>query len=163
MFTPNCILYREKQSPAAAECVRMNLRYTYGIKHSAYPRSQYDPRTDADAIEGGVASSFISSTMSWQTLCAERKRKQLESIPKEWLITPAPEEQRNVIDVPELCGLLTDREVQITSTVDVEVLLGKLALGEWSSVEATTAFYKRAIIAQQLVRLALFPLCILLS
>ena len=61
------------------------------------------------------------------------------------------------MDVPELCGLLTDREVQITNTTDVEVLLGKLALGEWSSVDVTTAFYKRAIVAQQLVRLTLFP------
>jgi amidase len=87
----------------------------------------------------------------WQTVCAERKEKQLQSIPKEWTIELPPEEKSNVMDVSDSCGLLTDREIQITNTVDVDILLGKLVLGEWSSVEVTTAFYKRAIIAQQLV------------
>ncbi|KAI0812796.1 general amidase [Irpex lacteus] len=61
------------------------------------------------------------------------------SIPKEWLITPPPD---TVLDVTGL---------EITNTADVAVLLGKLASAEWSSVEVTTAYYKRAIIAQQLV------------
>ncbi|KAG9314390.1 amidase signature domain-containing protein [Chiua virens] len=34
---------------------------------------------------------------------------------------------------------------------DVIVLLGRLAGGEWSAVEVTTAFYKRAVVAHQLV------------
>lgn len=89
------------------------------------------------------------ATKNWQKLCAERKEQQLQSIPKEWLIQTPPESQRNVLDVPETCGLLTDRELTITNTTDVDILLGKLALGEWTSVEVTTAFYKRAIVAQQ--------------
>jgi len=42
-------------------------------------------------------------------------------------------------------------ELEITEIDDVSALLDKLAKGEWSSVEVTTAFYKRAIIAHQLV------------
>ncbi|KAI9065795.1 general amidase [Trametes sanguinea] len=87
---------------------------------------------------------------NWQALCAARKQRQLEQIPKEWTITPPPDSQRNVLDVPRTCGLLTPRELEITDTVDVDVLLDKLRTGQWSSVEVTTAFYKRAIIAQQL-------------
>ncbi|KIP02574.1 hypothetical protein PHLGIDRAFT_130680 [Phlebiopsis gigantea 11061_1 CR5-6] len=86
----------------------------------------------------------------WQTLCAERKKQQLESIPKEWLIPLPPRKQGNVLDIPGTCGLLSERELEITNTTDVDTLLGRLALGQWSSVEVTTAFYKRAIIAQQL-------------
>lgn len=56
------------------------------------------------------------------------------------------------MDVPISCGLLSPREVEITETTDVGILLEKLASAEWSSVEVTTAFYKRAIIAHQLVR-----------
>lgn len=93
----------------------------------------------------------MSSQENWQTLCAQRKAKQLESIPKEWLITQPPEEQRNVQDVPKTCGLLTEREVEITDTIDIDIILGKLATGSWTSVEVTLAFYKRAIVAQQLV------------
>ncbi|OSD05700.1 general amidase [Trametes coccinea BRFM310] len=86
----------------------------------------------------------------WQALCAARKQRQLEQIPKEWTISPPPDSQRNVLDVPRTCGLLTPRELEITDTVNVDVLLDKLSTGQWSSVEVTTAFYKRAIIAQQL-------------
>jgi len=92
-------------------------------------------------------------TTTWQDLVADKRQRQQDSIPKEWLITVPPEDQLNVLDVPARCGLLTDKELVITSESDVDVILGKLASGEWSSVEVTTAFYKRAIIAQQVVRL----------
>ncbi|KAH9850566.1 general amidase [Lenzites betulinus] len=86
----------------------------------------------------------------WKTRAAERKELQLKQIPKEWTITPPPEDQRNVLDIPRTCGLLTARELDITDTVNIAILLDKLRTGQWTSVEVTTAFYKRAIIAQQL-------------
>lgn len=88
---------------------------------------------------------------SWQDRCAARKKKQLDSIPPQWLIKLPPDSQLNVMDVPAQCGLLSARELEITETVDVDVILAKLASTEWSSVEVTTAFLKRAIIAHQLV------------
>ena len=93
------------------------------------------------------------SSKDWKALCAERKQRQLDAIPPEWKIHPPPDEQRNVLDVPLACGLLTAREVAITETLDVEALLAKLHSAEWSSVEVTTAFYKRAIVAHQLVKI----------
>ncbi|TFK85684.1 general amidase [Polyporus arcularius HHB13444] len=86
----------------------------------------------------------------WQDLCTARKQRQFDSIPKEWLIQVPPEEQRNVLDVPRKCGLLTARELEITDTDNVQTILDKLRTAEWSSVEVTTAFYKRAVIAHQL-------------
>jgi amidase len=95
------------------------------------------------------------STTDWKARCAERKKKQLDSIPPEWLIQTAPTSPRvsNVLNVPIDNGLLTPREIEITETVDVEVLLQKLSSASWSSTEVTTAFYKRAVIAQQVVRI----------
>ncbi|TCD62072.1 hypothetical protein EIP91_007512 [Steccherinum ochraceum] len=87
---------------------------------------------------------------SWQEAVADKKRRQAEAIPKQWLISVPPATELTVTSIPESCGLLTDKEVLITKT-EVDVLLKKLASAEWSSVEVTTAFYKRAIIAQQLV------------
>lgn len=52
--------------------------------------------------------------------------------------------------MPATSGLLSARELEITDTLDFETLLSNLANGIWSSVEVTTAFYKRAIIAHQL-------------
>ncbi|KAH0838330.1 general amidase [Lanmaoa asiatica] len=87
---------------------------------------------------------------SWSDLAADKKRRQQEAIPREWLITPPPETTLNVIGFPETCDILTPQELAITNE-DVDILLKKLASGEWSAVDVTTAFYKRAIIAQQLV------------
>ena len=92
-------------------------------------------------------------TEDWKALCAARKQRQLAAIPDAWKIAPPPDDVRDVRDVPLACGLLTPREVEITeASADLTALLAKLHSGEWSSVEVTTAFYKRAIIAQQLVR-----------
>ncbi|KAK7463896.1 hypothetical protein VKT23_005831 [Stygiomarasmius scandens] len=87
----------------------------------------------------------------WVITAAGKKAKQQASIPKEWLLPNLPPQSTlNVSEFPETCGLLTNEELQITGS-DTDTLLGKLARGEWSSLKVTTAFYKRAIVAQQLV------------
>lgn len=92
------------------------------------------------------------SSQHWQTRCAERKRKQQSSIPPAWLLDHLPTHPTaNVLDFPATCGLLTPLELEITNTINVDILLAKLSTGQWSSVAVTTAFYKRAIIAHQLV------------
>ncbi|KAN0124333.1 Amidase signature domain containing protein [Russula decolorans] len=87
---------------------------------------------------------------SWQELVAEKKRRQTASIPKQWLITLPADDVSDVTDVPSNCELLSAHELEITAVSEIAVLLNKLATGEWSSVEVTTAFCKRAIVAHQL-------------
>lgn len=90
---------------------------------------------------------------SWQEIVADKKARQLASIPKEWILSGAsipPPDQLDVSGFPEACGLLSPREIDITNSL-VDILLPKLASGEWSAVEVTTAFSKRAVIAHQLV------------
>ncbi|TBU38041.1 general amidase [Dichomitus squalens] len=87
----------------------------------------------------------------WQDQVADKRARQKASIPKEWLIPSVPEDTTNVIDIPQTCGLLTQRELEITGASEVTELLGRLASAEYSAVEVTTAFYKRAIIAHQVV------------
>ncbi|GJE86082.1 general amidase [Phanerochaete sordida] len=88
---------------------------------------------------------------SWQDLAADKKQRQAACIPKEWVITPPADTVLDVRTIPDECGLLTPKEVEITNTTDVQNILNNLATGKWSSLETTLAFYKRAIIAQQLV------------
>ena len=92
---------------------------------------------------------------AWEELVAEKKRRQTASIPQEWLITPPAGEILDVTDVPAKCGLLSTGELEITEVGKVAILLHKVATGEWSSVELTTAFCKRAFIAHQVVCLSL--------
>src|ERR1700712_5489742 len=53
------------------------------------------------------------------------------------------------LDVVRKTGILSDRELSITEDHTVSDLLAKLASGDLTSVEVTTAFSKRAAIAQQ--------------
>ncbi|EKM61017.1 uncharacterized protein PHACADRAFT_83626 [Phanerochaete carnosa HHB-10118-sp] len=89
----------------------------------------------------------------WQELVADKKLRQTASIPKIWLITSPPDSVLDVRKVPDECGLLTPKEVVITNTIEVQTILANLATGKWTSLEVTLAFYKRAIIAQQLASL----------
>ena len=94
---------------------------------------------------------------TWQELAAEKKAHQAASIPKEWLIVPPSDDILDVMDIPAKCGLLSARDLEITEVSTVAVLLSKIATGAWSSVEVTTAFCKRAVIAHQVVRALAFP------
>jgi amidase len=93
----------------------------------------------------------------WKAVCIARKEAQFASIPRDWIIQLPPDTQNNVLDVPLNSGLLTAKELNITEVTDVQILLRKLHSAEWSSVEVTTAYYKRAVIAHQLVRLSSPP------
>ncbi|PPQ73618.1 hypothetical protein CVT26_010526 [Gymnopilus dilepis] len=98
-----------------------------------------------------VEFTSTAKLQSWKEAAAEKKRRQVLSIPKEWVLSNLPsKEEVNVVGFPEACGLLTSREIEITNS-EVDILLQKLATGAWSSVDVTTAFSKRAIIAHQLV------------
>lgn len=88
----------------------------------------------------------------WKKIAESKQAERLSKIPKAWLI---PEElykgKTNVMDIPTTCGVLSDKEVHITSDFDATGLLEKLKLGKFTSEEVTIAFCKRAAIAQQLV------------
>ncbi|KAI0029809.1 general amidase [Vararia minispora EC-137] len=93
----------------------------------------------------------MAAPVTWQELLAEKKQRQLDAIPKDWIVAVPSDDVLDVTDVPASCGLLTTKELGITEMTDIELLLRKLASGELSSVEVTVAYYKRAIIAQQVV------------
>jgi amidase len=89
--------------------------------------------------------------MAWQQIAAEKKAHQLDSVPKEWLSSDLPsEETLNVINFPQESNVLSALDREITES-SVTSLLANLASSKWSSVQVTTSFYKRAIVAQQLV------------
>lgn len=103
------------------------------------------------------------SKPAWRLKVDDKRARQRACIPDDWIIPEGkmpPKDCKNVMDTPESCGLLTEREIEITRCPGVEetrkrdgieVLLSKLRSGEWSAVEVTKAFAKRAIIAHQLV------------
>lgn len=83
---------------------------------------------------------------------ANGKREQRERLIRdEWRLSKKLTLGHNVLDVPNSCGLLTERELDITTGNDALDIIEKIRAAEYTAEEVTVAFCKRAAIAQQLV------------
>jgi amidase len=93
----------------------------------------------------------------WQELAKSKRLSVFAKIPKDWLLPPSQTAQYtetsaiNVINVPVTCGILTEKELDITENYDATALVGMMAERKLKSVEVVTAFCKRAAVAQQCV------------
>ncbi|KAJ5377171.1 uncharacterized protein N7496_004580 [Penicillium cataractarum] len=92
---------------------------------------------------------------TWQEKVAAKQAEAWAKIPSEWrlsadILQQVESEKLDILDVPAKCGILSNQELKITELPDATALRDKLAAGELSAVEVTTAFCKRAAVAQQL-------------
>ncbi|KAK0947890.1 hypothetical protein LTR48_003800 [Friedmanniomyces endolithicus] len=87
----------------------------------------------------------------WTDIAAKAQTKLRNSIPAEYRIPHdklPPEDQLDVTGFPAKCGLMSEGELKITESYATEIV-GAVAAGEWTAVEVTKAFCKRAAIAHQ--------------
>ncbi|KAI0380374.1 amidase [Hypomontagnella monticulosa] len=97
-----------------------------------------------------AATVTIASGAKWQDVAADRQRHRDTTIAE--VRPPVPELRAedipiNTTAIPK--KLLAEEEIKITNT-DVEVLVKKIASGEWSSTTVAGAFLRRAALAQKL-------------
>ena len=87
---------------------------------------------------------------TWQEI-AKRKQEERDSrIAKAWTISSSAYSGRqNVLSVPKECGILSKDELRLTESYDATALLSGLSTGLLKSEDVSTAFCKRAAIAQQ--------------
>ena len=99
----------------------------------------------------------IAPPSNWQDLVAAKRHECKQKIPQDWLLSAdllalAHENPRLLdIDLPRRSGLLSEVELDLTENYTANQLVLKLASGQVSSLAVTTAFCKRAAIAQQIV------------
>lgn len=92
------------------------------------------------------------TNVPWAERAAAAQAANRELLPKEYLLSKLPsKDERNVQYFAAQCGLLSVKELEITESPEITGLLAKLADKTYSAVEVTTAFIKRAVIAQQVV------------
>jgi amidase len=97
------------------------------------------------------------SIPDWRTLAASKRESVFAKIPKDWLLSPSQTSQYietstiSVLDVPRTCGILTEKDLEITEKYDATDLVKMIAEGQLTSTEVVTAFCKRAAVAQQCV------------
>lgn len=103
------------------------------------------------------------SMSSWKDKVANKRLTCRNAIPMAWKVpqeilanlkTPLETSKNNIIELQLIrrSGVLTEDELNITESYDVEQLLDALASGRLTSVDVVTAYSKRAAVSQQLVR-----------
>lgn len=103
----------------------------------------------------------IQPKFDWKGAIKAKQQQVADRTPKEWLLSQdfkdslnsGPAQNTNLIslDVCRRSGKLTEVELEITEKYSAQQLLQKISAGILSSLEVTTAFCKRAVIAQQLL------------
>lgn len=100
----------------------------------------------------------MTITEDWQALIDQKLIDRASRIPPEWKLSSGltdlvrPDTSTSAFDLLQRTALLSPRELEITETYSAESLVELLATRQITSLEVTTAFCKRAAIAQQLVR-----------
>jgi amidase len=89
--------------------------------------------------------------MAWEKTAADKKARIAASIPEEWRIKSRPTGD-SVMDFPKKSGIMSAEELAITESTATD-LVAQMSSGKLTSVAVTTAFCKRAALANQLVRL----------
>lgn len=108
-----------------------------------------------------MASTDIEAP--WKRIARQKRAQRDAAIPTEWKLNQkysprgngGPE---NVLSVPDQCEILSTKEIQITSQYDASSLIGEINSRCLTAKEVTTAFCKRAAIAQQLTNCLTEPL-----
>lgn len=108
-----------------------------------------------------MGDAGITSDSNWQDSVAAKLQDCRRKTPTEWLLSTEFVELLNAsadqptnllkLDVLRRSGSLSEIELDITERYTGRQLLEHLASGKFSALEVTTAFSKRAAVAQQLV------------
>lgn len=91
------------------------------------------------------------ATQTWQDIALRKQTERDSLIPPEWKLDLSKYAGRtNFLGVPAECGILSEKQLDITSNYDAVDLLTKIKDSTFSVEDVVTAFCARAAIAQQL-------------
>ena len=100
----------------------------------------------------------MAGTTNWHALIDGKRADRASHIPREWRLPESitskvsPQSPISAFELLEQTHVLSSRELDLMKKYDVTKLLGMIASKEVASLEVTTAFCKRAAVAQHLVR-----------
>ena len=91
-------------------------------------------------------------TPKLEQIVARKRAEQSQKIPAAWRLKTVPptHEAPNAVEYLKTCGILSEKELQITETTGWATLRSQLSSRTLSAVEVITAFAKRAAVTHQL-------------
>lgn len=82
-------------------------------------------------------------TPKWQSVSWQKKDQQFASIPSQWRLPQSPPATvTNHLSIPRECGLLTEKELNITENYDATALAQAIKDRKLKCVDVATAFCK---------------------
>ena len=100
-------------------------------------------------------------TQPWQGIAAEKRAELYAAIPSTYRINETIFQGMNVTELPRKCGIMTEKELCITEDRAVDII-SRIRKQDYTAVEVTTAFCKRAAVAHQVTN-CLAAICFDLS
>ncbi|KAH7393467.1 amidase [Cadophora sp. MPI-SDFR-AT-0126] len=93
-----------------------------------------------------------NGSRTWKEICSEKREKRDSAIPPSWIIPDLEKfaARTNLLEVSSKCGILTEAEIGITTDYDAVGIVEAIRQRMLTAEAVTTAFCKRAAIAQQL-------------
>jgi hypothetical protein len=80
---------------------------------------------------------------TYQDISARKCRERDARIPVAWKLShPVSDDVMDVTSIPRTCGILTERELDITENYDASTLVSGIVGKKWSAVDVATAFCK---------------------
>jgi hypothetical protein len=99
-----------------------------------------------------ASTTVVKEEPNWEAVAHLRRQEINGAIPPEYIVEARYLKSAHLVNLWETCGLLTARELTITS-LSATVLLKQIHNKTYSAVEVTRAFCKTAAIAHQAVRI----------
>jgi hypothetical protein len=78
----------------------------------------------------------------WEEISLRKRQERDSKIPDQWRLQNIDKSRTNVTSVPRECGLLTNRELDITENYDAKDIVDAIARQKWTAEEVTVAFCK---------------------
>lgn len=89
------------------------------------------------------AESQPQATPKWQLVSWQKKDEQYARIPHGWRLSSLPASHvTNYIDIPRKCGILSERELDITENYDATALAESIRTRKLKCIDVTRAFCK---------------------
>jgi hypothetical protein len=106
--------------------------------------AQLHPQGDInDTMAKSKTQTDPKLTPKWQSVSWQKKDQQFASIPSQWRLPQSPPASvTNYLNIPRECGLLTEKEVDITEHYDATGLAQAIRERTFTCVDVTTAFCK---------------------
>jgi amidase len=78
----------------------------------------------------------------WEEIALRKRQERDSKIPANWQLPKLEPKPTDVTGIPRQCGILTEKELDITESYDAKDIVDAVVSGRWKAEEVVVAFCK---------------------